>query len=76
MLENGFELQRGLSKEEAQRTHYTLKEYKNITNFEKTKEQLQNMKLELPDVPDITDIHVNRLSKKRDEKNIRRYYKT
>lgn len=48
--------------------HYTLKEYKNITNFEKTKEQLQNMKLELPDIPDITDIHVNRLSKKRDEK--------
>ena len=48
--------------------HYTLKEYKNITNSEKTKEQLQNMKLELPDVPDITDIHVNRLSKKRDEK--------
>ena len=68
MVENGFELQRGLPKEETQRMHYTLKEYKNITNFEKTKEQLQNMKLELPDVPDITDIHVNRLSKKRDKK--------
>ena len=67
MVENGFELQRGLPKEETQRMHYTLKEYKNITNFEKTKEQLQNIKLELPDVPDITDIHVNRLSKKRDE---------
>ena len=26
------------------------------------------MKLELPDVPDITDININRLSKKRDEK--------
>ena len=26
------------------------------------------MKLELPDVPDITDININRLSKKRDDK--------
>ena len=26
------------------------------------------MKLELPDIPDITDININRLSKKRDEK--------
>ena len=67
MVENGFDLQRGLPKEETERMHYTLKEYKNITNFEKTKEQLQNIKLELPDVPDITDIHMNRLSKKRDE---------
>ena len=67
MVENGFDLQRGLPKEETERMHYTLKEYKNITNFEKTKEQLKNIKLELPDVPDITDIHMNRLSKKRDE---------
>lgn len=67
MVENGFDLQRGLPKEETERMHYTLKEYKNITNFEKTKEQLQNIKLELPAVPDITDIHMNRLSKKRDE---------
>ena len=67
MVENGFDLQRGLPKEETERMHYTLKEYKNITNFENTKEQLQNIKLELPDVPDITDIHMNRLSKKRDE---------
>ena len=66
MVENGFDLQRGLPKEETERMHYTLKEYKNITNFEKTKEQLQNIKLELPAVPDITDIHMNRLSKKRD----------
>ena len=45
-----------------------MKEYKNITNFDKTKETLQNMKLELPDVPDIADININRWSKKRDEK--------
>ena len=67
MVENGFDLQRGLPKEETGRMHYTLKEYKNITNFEKTKEQLQNIKQELPNVPDIADIHINRWSKKRDE---------
>ena len=67
MVKNGFDLQRGLPKEETERMHYTLKEYKNITNFEKTKEQLQSIKLELPVVPDITDIHMNRWSKKRDE---------
>ena len=68
MVSNGFELQRGLPKEETDRVHYTLKEYKNITNYEQTKETLKNIKLELPDVPNITDININRLSKKRDEK--------
>ena len=68
MVSNGFELKRGLPKEETDREHYTVKEYKNITNFEKTKETLKNIKLELPDVPNITDININRLSKKRDEK--------
>lgn len=68
MVETGFDLQRGLPKEETKRIHYTLKEYKNITNFDKTKEKLQNMKLELPDVPDIADINISRWSKKRDEK--------
>ena len=68
MVDNGFALLRGLPKEETNRVHYTLKEYKNITNFEQTKETLKNIKLELPDVPDITDININRLSKKRDEK--------
>ena len=68
MVSNGFELQRGLPKEETERVHYTLKEYKNITNYEQTKETLKNIKLELPNVPDIADININRLSKKRDEK--------
>ena len=45
-----------------------MKEYKEITNFEKTKETLKNIKLELPNVPNIDDININRLSKKRDEK--------
>ena len=68
MVENGFDLQRGLPKEETNRQHYSVEEYKKITNFRQTKEILKNMKLELPDVPDITDININRLSKKRDEK--------
>ena len=45
-----------------------MKEYKEITNFEKTKETLKNIKLELPNLPNIDDININRLSKKRDEK--------
>ncbi len=68
MIENGFELQRGLPKEETNRQHYSVEEYKKITNFKQTKEILKNIKLELPDVPNIDDININRLSKKRDEK--------
>ena len=68
MVENGFSLQRGLPKEETQNQHYTMEEYKKITNFKQTKETLKNIKLELPNVPEIDDIKINRLSKKRDEK--------
>ena len=66
MVSNGFELQRGLPKEETNRVHYTLKEYKNITNYEQTKETLKNIKLELPEVPDIKDIRKVMIN--RDEK--------
>ena len=75
MVNNGFDLQRGLPKEKTNRVHYTLKEYKNITNFEQTKKTLKNIKLELPDVPNITDININRLSKKRDEKILKEIIK-
>jgi hypothetical protein len=68
MTSHNFELERGVPKEETGRVHIDIKEYKEITNFDKTKEKLQNMKLELPDVPEISDININRLSKKRDEK--------
>lgn len=66
MVSHNFELERGQPREETNREHYTIKEYKNITNFEQTKETLKNMKLELPDVPDIEDI--SKFSIKRDEK--------
>lgn len=68
MTSHNFKLERGVPKEETGREHIDIKEYKQITNFDKTKEKLQSMKLELPNVPDITDININRLSKKRDEK--------
>lgn len=68
MTSHNFKLERGVPIEESGRKHLDLKEYKDITNFDKTKEKLQNLKLELPDVPDIVDININRLSKKRDEK--------
>ncbi len=63
----GFDLERGMFVEDTNRKHYTIAEYKQITNYENTKKVLNNIKLELPDTPDITDIKVNRLSKKRDE---------
>ena len=68
MIEHGFDLQRGLPKEETNRKHYSVEEFKKITNFKQTKEILKNMKLELPEVPDIDDIKIARWSKKRDEK--------
>lgn len=68
MTSHNFKLERGVPKEETGREHIDIKEYKEITNFDKTKEKLQSMKLELPNVPDITDININRLSKKRDDK--------
>ena len=68
MTSHNFKLERGVPKEETGREHLDIKEYKEITNFDKTKEKLQNIKLELPDVPDIDDIRMARWSKKRDEK--------
>ena len=68
MTSHNFELERGVPKEESGREHIGLSEYKELTNFDETKKKLQNMKLELPNVPNIADININRLSKKRDEK--------
>src|SRR5699024_92262 len=64
----GFDLERGMFVEDTNRKHYTVEEYKKITNYENTKKILNEIKLELPDTPDITDIKINRLSKKSDER--------
>lgn len=66
MISNGFILERGLPKEETNRKHYTIEEYKNITNFENTKETLKNITLDLPETPDISNIR--KLMINRDEK--------
>ena len=65
---HNFDLERGEAVEKTGRKHVDLKDYKDITNFEKTKEALKNIKLELPHVPNLQDININKLSKKRDEK--------
>ena len=62
----GFDLERGMFVEDTDRKHYTIEEYKKITNYENTKKVLNDIKLDLPDVPDITDI--GKFTLKRDEK--------
>ena len=62
----GFELERGLPKEETGKEHLSVKEFKAITNFEETKRKLNNITLEMPEVPELKDI--NRFMVKRDEK--------
>ena len=62
----GFDLERGMFVEDNNRKHYTIEEYKKITNYENTKQVLNNIKLGLPNVPDIADI--GKFTIKRDEK--------
>lgn len=62
----GFDVERGMFIEDTGRKHYTIEEYKKITNYENTKKVLNDIKLDLPEVPDITDI--GKFTLKRDEK--------
>ena len=62
----GFDLERGMFIEDTGRKHYTVEEYKKITNYENTKKILNEIKLELPEVPNINDI--SKFALKRDEK--------
>ena len=62
----GFDIERGLPAEETCKKHVRLQDYKNLTNFEETKELLANITLDLPDVPDIKDF--KKVMIKRDEK--------
>ncbi len=52
----GFNLERGQAVEITDREHLSIKEYKQITNFENTKKSLKELKVELPDTPDLKDI--------------------
>lgn len=69
----GFDLERGMFVEDTNRKHYTIEEYKKITNYDNTKKLLSEMKLELPEVPDINDI--SKFSIKRDEKILEKIIK-
>lgn len=60
---NGFDLERGNPSE---RVHLSVEDYKKITNFENTKTVLKDIKLELPQTPDISNF--GKLMRNRDEK--------
>ncbi len=69
----GFDLERGMFVEDTNRNHYTIEEYKKITNYDNTKKLLNEIKLELPEVPNINDI--SKFSIKRDEKILEKIVK-
>lgn len=63
MVSNNFELERGSPSE---RVHLSIEDYKNITNFEENKTLLKDIKIELPEVPSISNFRWT--IKNRDEK--------
>ena len=66
----GFSLERGLPIEETGAKHQKIEELKKITNFENTKKVLENVKLELPEIPNINDIKLIKLNKEKVENEI------
>ena len=66
----GFELERGLPIEETGAKHQKIEELKKITNFENTKKVLENVNLELPEIPNINDIKLIKLNKEKVENEI------
>ena len=66
----GFDLERGLPVEKTGAKHQKIEDLKKITNFENTKKVLDNIKLELPKVPDINDIKLLQLNKAKVENDI------
>ena len=60
---NGFDLERGNPSE---RVHLSIEDYKKITNFENTKTVLKDIKLEIPETPDVKSF--GKLVRNRDEK--------
>lgn len=63
MVSHNFNLERGL---ENGRVHLSVEDYKKITDFEKTKLTIQDIDLDLPQIPNIKDF--NKLMIGRDEK--------
>ena len=63
MVQNGFDLERGNTTE---RVHLSVEDYKNITNFENSKTVLNDIKIEVPQTPTISEF--NKLTLNRDKK--------
>jgi len=63
MVDNNFDLERGTPSE---RVHLSVEDYKKVTNFENTKTVLKDIKLELPETPNINDF--GKFMRNRDEK--------
>ena len=66
----GFDLERGLPVEETGAKHEKIEDLKKLTNFENTKKVLDNMKLELPETPDINNIKLIKLNREKVENEI------
>ena len=66
----GFKLERGLPVEETGAKHEKIEDLKKLTNFENTKKVLDNIKLELPETPNINDIKLIKLNREKVENEI------
>lgn len=66
----GFDLERGLPVEETGAKHEKIEDLKKLTNFENTKKVLDNIKLELPETPNINDIKLIKLNREKVETEI------
>ena len=56
MVSHNFELEIGLPKEETNRKHVNLAEYKELTNFENTKKLVESITYDIPKDTDIKDL--------------------
>lgn len=56
MVSYNFNLLRGLPKEETNRQHLDIKEYKKITNFDVTKKLVESITVDIPNETDINDL--------------------
>ena len=65
-----FELERGIEVEQTGAKHEKIEDLKKITNFENTKKVLDNIKLELPETPNINDIKIIKLNREKVENEI------
>ena len=67
----GFDLERSLLIEETGAKYEKIEDLKELTNFENTKKVLDNIKLELPETPNINDIKLIKLNREKVENKIK-----